>query len=126
MEYLCTVSNGDDNEYIKLFKCHNHIIMNSYNDIRYSKIKNVLLEKNSIESHLNINNMLYYYKEYNYYSFTDIVSAIIDRDLEIIKLLPKQPSLERKLNLPRKYHHKPIVFYLNDGVTTKSHIHRKR
>lgn len=126
MEYLCTVSNDDDSEHIKLFKCHNHIIINKSNDIRYSKIKNVLLEKNHIESYFNINNNLHYYNQYLYQNYIDVVSAIINRDLELIKLLPKQPSLERKLNFPQKYHHKPVVFYLNDSVNPKQNIHRKR
>lgn len=126
MEYLCTISNGIDNEYIKLFKCHNHIILNKYNDIRYSKIKNVLLENNHIESYFNINNNLHYYKEYNYQNYNDIVNCIIERDFEINKLLPKHRSLERKLNFDKKYYHNPIIFYLNDNYTTKQNIHRKR
>ena len=109
MEYLCTISNGDDNEHIKLFTCHNHIIMNKYNDITYTKINNIILENNNIESYFNINNNLHYYKEYNVQDYMDIVSAIIERDLEIAKLLPQQPPLKRKLNLPENYHNNPVI-----------------
>ena len=59
MEYLCTISNDYDDELIKLFICHNHIIMNKYNDIKFSKIKNVVIEKKNdiklVQSYFNNN-----------------------------------------------------------------------
>lgn len=108
MEYLCTISNDDDNDSIKLFKCYNHLFMTRYNDIKYTKIKNILLESNNIESYFNIDNNLHYYKQIQVNDYADIFSTIIDRDLELTKLLPKHPSVKRKINLPEKYHKQTI------------------
>ena len=75
---------------------------------KFLQIKYIYLESNNIESYFNIDNNLHYYKQIQVNDYADIFSTIIDRDLELTKLLPKHPSVKRKINLPEKYHKQNI------------------